>query len=231
MLASSRFSSANDGLASTQMPSSMTSSGTWHSQALQSMLRRLFSCSERPQKGPKQQAAPIHPSPSLDESSSPTSDSTESPRATTSCILLARFGGLVRGVDANTKESNRSIIAALDRVGSFDILTSIIIFRHLVYPRSGNVNYSQIDKLINIASKDHHPRYVLVPMDHCFHIGSAGTTLAHLLLSHILSNSRAVADLERLSPKMEDLVRWIKAQYARVPETLRWVLERCYFSL
>jgi len=75
------------------------------------------------QKGPKQQAAPIHPSPSLDELSSPTSDSTESPRATTSCILLARFGDLVHGVNANTKEGDRSIIMALGRVGSFGILS------------------------------------------------------------------------------------------------------------
>jgi hypothetical protein len=68
-------------------------------------------------------------------------------------------------------------------------------------------------------------------MDHCFTLVALTLTVTHLLLSHVLPNSRVVADLERLSPKMENLVRWIKAWYTRVPETLRWVLERCYFPL
>jgi hypothetical protein len=137
----------------------------------------------------------------------------------------------VHGVNANTKENDRSIITALGRVGSFDILTSIAIFRHLVYPRSGNVDYPQIDKLINIASKaiilGMFPYLWII----AFTLVALTLTLTHLLLSHVLPNSRAVAGLERLSPKMEDLVRWVKARYVRVPETLRWVLERCYFSL
>jgi hypothetical protein len=183
------------------------------------------------QKGPEQQAAPIHPSPSLNEPSSQTSDSTESPGATISCILLPRFGGLMHDVNANTKDSYRSTLMALGRVGSFDILTSIIIFRHLVYPRSDDDDYPHIDKLINIASKT-----ILLGMFPylwiiAFTLVALTLTVTHLLLSHVLPNSRVVAELERLSPKMENLVRWVKARYARVPETLRWVLERCYFPL
>lgn len=155
----------------------------------------------------------------------------ESPRTTISCILLARFGGLVHGVNASTKDSDRSILTALRRVGSFDIFTSIIILQYLVYPRSGNDDYPRLDKLINIASKA-----ILLGMFPylwiiAFILVALTLTVAHLLLSRVLPNSRVVTTLERLSPAMENLVRWVKARYARAPETLRWVLERCYFPL
>jgi hypothetical protein len=183
------------------------------------------------QKGSGQQAAPIHLPPSLDEPSSQTSDTTESSSTTISCILLARFGGLVHGVNANTKASDRSILMALGRVGPFDILTSIIIFRHLVHPRSGNDDYPHIDKLINIASKT----MLLAMFPYLwiitFALVALTLTVAHLLLSSVLPNSRAVVALERLSPMMENLVRWVNVRYARAPESLRWVLERCYFPL
>jgi hypothetical protein len=183
------------------------------------------------QKGPGQHAVPIHPSPSLDEPSSQTSDSMESPRTTVSCIFLARFGGLVHGVNASTEDSDRSILMAFGRVGPFDILTSIIIFRHLVYPQSDNDDYPHLDKLVNVASKT-----ILLGMFPylwiiAFTLVALTLTIAHLLLSRVLPNSRAVTALERLSAMMENLVRWIKARYARVPETRRWVLERCYFPL
>lgn len=183
------------------------------------------------QKGPPQHAVPIHPSPSLDEPSSQTSDPMESPRTTISCILLIRFGGLVHGVNARTKDSDRSVLTALGRVGPFDILTSIIILQHLVYPRSGNDDYPHLQKLINIASKT-----ILLGMFSylwiiAFTLVALTLTVAHLLLSRVFPNSGIVTALERLSPTMENLVRWIKARYARVPETLKWALERCYFPL
>lgn len=120
---------------------------------------------------------------------------------------------------------------AFGRVGPFDILTSIIIFRHLVYPQSGNDDYPHLDKLINVASKT-----ILLGMFPylwiiAFTLVALALTVTHLLLSRVLPNSRAVTALERLSPMMENLVRWVKARHARVPETRRWVLERCYFPL
>jgi hypothetical protein len=138
-----------------------------------------------------------------------------SPRTTISCILLACFGGLVHGVNARTKDSDRNILTALGEVGPFDILTSIIILQHLVYPRSGNDNYPHLEELINIASK-----VILLGMFPylwiiAFTLVALTLTVAHLLLSRVLPNSRVVTALERLSPTMENLVRWVKARYAQ----------------
>jgi hypothetical protein len=197
----------------------------------QAIILLLGATAPSQQKGPSQHAVPIHPSSSPGEPSSQTSDPMESPRTTISCIPLARFGGLVHGVNARTKDSDRSVLTALGRVGPFDILTSIIILQHLVYPRTDNDDYPHLDKLVNIASKTILLGMVPYLWIIAFTLVALTLTVAHLLLSRVLPNSRVVTALERLSPAMENLVRWVKARYARVPETLRWVLERCYFPL
>ena len=137
----------------------------------------------------------------------------------------------MHGVNASTKDSDRSILTALGRVGPFDILTSVIILQHLVYPRSDNDDYPHLDRLANVASGT-----ILLGMFPylwiiAFTLVALTLTVAHLLLSRVLPDSRVVTALERLSPAMENLVRWVKARYARAPETLRWVLERCCFPL
>jgi hypothetical protein len=74
-----------------------------------------------------------------------------------STIVFVRFDGLVHSVNINAKDKDKSPLASLGRLGQLDTLTGIVIFQHLVYPRSGNDDYPYLETLIDIASKDPDP--------------------------------------------------------------------------
>jgi hypothetical protein len=198
----------------------------------QATLIILFRATAPGRHNSKQQPAVTVPLiPPTDGISTQTTDPIEPPKRPISRILLVRFGGLVHGVNTNTKDRDRSSLMAFGRLGPFDTFASMLIFQHLVYPRSGNDDYPYLDTLIDVASKT----VLLGMLPYLWIIAFAFValilTVAHLLLSRVLPNSRAVTALESLSPKMEDLVRWVKARYAKLPQTWRWILERCYFPL
>jgi hypothetical protein len=181
--------------------------------------------------GQELHTVPVPIQPPTDETPLPATDSMDISKTKPSNILFVRFGGLVHGVNINAKNTDKNPLASLGRLGPFDTLASIVIFQHLVYPRGGNDDYPHLDTFINVASKTLILGVIPYLWIVAFAFAALTLTVAHLLLSRILPNSRVVTALQSLSPKMEDLVRWVKARYARAPETLRCIFERCYFPM
>ena len=183
------------------------------------------------QSSGEQLVVPIDSAPPVEEDSSQAKDSTASPKPTTSLILYARFAGLMHGVNVNTKDAAKSTIMALGRVGPLECLASTVYFAQFLVPRLGNKDYAHLGTLCNIESMTlllgALPGLWLIPLAFI----AITLRIVHKLFSRIFSESRAVEFVEGLRSRMVDLVAWVRAPYARVPETLRLLLERGYWPI
>jgi hypothetical protein len=179
----------------------------------------------------EQPAMPTHSTPLVDESFSQAKDSTASPKPRISLIPFIRFGGLIHGVDMNTNDKDEDSLKAFGRLGPLDKLASLLIFNKLIYLPAGNRDYAYLATLDKIASNTIFlsvlPNLLLI----LFALVGLTLTASHKWLSRIFADCRAVKVLESLLSKNRDLVDWVRAQYARVPETLRLLLERGYLPL